>query len=149
MRRNIHSLTPCLCGYYTTSLINFLHFVLSTASSLHSCGVWRSFSMTSLQVFFGLPLALTPSTSKSVHFFPKSFSSFLKTCPYHLNLCCCITVIISSVPSLSQFTTWEPVCYFNATHPRDHFHLSSLKCQLHCVPKKVDHQTHGGNFVKS
>jgi len=20
---------------------------------------------------------------------------------------------------------------------------------MHCVPKKVDHQTHGGNFVKS
>ena len=30
-----------------------------------------------------------------------SFSSFLNRCPYHLNLCCCITVIISSIPSLS------------------------------------------------
>jgi len=28
--------------------------------------------------------------------FTQSVSSFLKTCPYHLNLCCCTTVIISS-----------------------------------------------------
>jgi len=24
--------TPCLCGYYVTRLINFLHFLLSVAS---------------------------------------------------------------------------------------------------------------------
>jgi len=28
-RQNIHLLTPCLCGYHTTSLINFLHFLWS------------------------------------------------------------------------------------------------------------------------
>ena len=27
-RRNIHSLTPCDCGYHTTSFINFLYFLL-------------------------------------------------------------------------------------------------------------------------
>jgi len=34
-RRNMHSLTPCLCGCYTTSLINFLHLLRFIASSLH------------------------------------------------------------------------------------------------------------------
>ena len=36
-RRNIHSLTSCLCRYYTTPLINFLHFLRSTKSFLHNC----------------------------------------------------------------------------------------------------------------
>ena len=36
-RRNIHLITPHPRGYYTTSLINFLHFLRSTASSLHIC----------------------------------------------------------------------------------------------------------------
>ena len=31
--KNIHLLTSCLCGYYTTSLINFLSFLRSTVSS--------------------------------------------------------------------------------------------------------------------
>jgi len=55
--------------YNTTSLINSLHFLQSVASSLHIGRVWQSFSMTSLQVCFRLPLGLTPSTSKSMHFF--------------------------------------------------------------------------------
>jgi len=33
-QKNIYSITPCLCSYYTTSSINFLHFLWSTASSL-------------------------------------------------------------------------------------------------------------------
>ena len=60
-----------------------------------------SLSLTSLQVFFGLPLGLTPSSSKSIYFFTQSFSSFLNTCPYHLILYRSITVVISSVPSFS------------------------------------------------
>jgi len=85
------------------ALLNFLHFLWSIAFSLHICLVSQSFSVTSLQVFFGLPLGLTPSTSRSMHFFifTQSFSAFLKTCSYHLHLCHCITVIISSIPSLS------------------------------------------------
>ena len=35
-------------------------------------------------------------------FFIQSFMSFLKTCPYRLDLFCCTTVIISSVPHLSS-----------------------------------------------
>jgi len=36
-QKNIHSLTPHLCGYYTTSLINFLYVIQSIASSLRVC----------------------------------------------------------------------------------------------------------------
>jgi len=51
-------LTHTLSNYYTTSSINFLHFPWSIASSLPICPVWQSFSMTSVQVCFGLPYTL-------------------------------------------------------------------------------------------
>jgi len=35
--------------------------------------------------------------------------------------------------SLSQLTTHEPVCYFSATHPPNHPHLSPLKCQQYKI----------------
>jgi len=60
---------------------------------------------TSLQVLFGLPLGLEPSTSYSIHFFTQSVSSFCKTCPYHCSLFCCSTKIKSSIPSLYSMTT--------------------------------------------
>jgi len=64
----------------------------------------------SLQVFFGLPLGLAPSTSYSVHFFIQSLFSFHSTCPYHCNLFCCSTKIMSSNPSLSLSSfTWNSV----------------------------------------
>jgi len=50
-RRNIHSLTLCLCGCDTTFLINFLYFVLSTASSLDICWVSQLSSVTSVYKF--------------------------------------------------------------------------------------------------
>jgi len=53
-----------------------------------------------LQVFFGLPLGLAPSASYSIHFYTQSLSSFCSTCPYHYNLFCCCTKIMSSKPSL-------------------------------------------------
>jgi len=60
--------------------------------------------MTSLQVYFGLLLGLTPSTSKSMHFFTQSFSSFLK----HAHTI--LTYVTVSLPLyhlflISQFTT--------------------------------------------
>ena len=74
----VHSHPPCLCGYYTTSLIKFLHFLRPIASSLNLCWVWQSFSIVSLQVFFGLPLGLTLSSSKSMRFSPSRLHPFLK-----------------------------------------------------------------------
>ena len=46
-----------------------------------------------LQVFYGPPVGL--SLHFIIHaFHTDSFSPFLETCPYHLNLFCCITVTI-------------------------------------------------------
>ena len=49
-----------------------------------------------------------PSTSYSINFITQSVSSFRSTRPYHGNLFCCGTEIITSNPSLSQFFTWNP-----------------------------------------
>jgi len=55
------------------------------------------FCTISVQVLFGLPLGLAPSTSYSIHFFIQSLSSFCSTCPCHRNLFCCSTRIIYSL----------------------------------------------------
>jgi len=56
--------------------ICFLHLLRSLASSLFNPRALQSFSTISLQVYFGLPLGLAPSTSYSIHFFTQSLSSF-------------------------------------------------------------------------
>ena len=66
------------------SFLNFLNLLWSTESSMYNLCAWQSFSITSLQVFFGVPLE--PSTLYSIHFFTQSLSSFCNTCPYHRNL---------------------------------------------------------------
>jgi len=86
---------------HQSTIICFLHLLRSMASPLFNLRDWQSFCTTSLQVFFGQPLGLAPSTSYSIHFFTQSLSSFCSTCPYHRNLFCCSTEIISSNPSLS------------------------------------------------
>ena len=68
---------------HQASFINFLHLLRSIASSLYNLRARHSFSKTSLQVLFGLPLGLGPPTSYSMHFFTQS-SSFCSTCPCHL-----------------------------------------------------------------
>jgi len=82
-----------------------------------------SLCTTSVQVFFGLPLGLATSTSHSIHSF-KSLSSFRSTCPYHRNLFCCSTEIISSNPSLS-LNPLHGILYFTLT---PHIHLTILIC---------------------
>jgi len=76
-------------------------FICFVASSLFNQHTWQSFSTISLQVFFGLPLGLAPSTSYSIHFFIQSLSSFHNTYPYHRNQFCCSTEIMPSNHSLS------------------------------------------------
>jgi len=71
-------------------LINFLHLLRSIASSLFSLRGRQSSLTTSLQVLFGLPLGLGPSTSYSMHFSP-SHHLFRCTCPYQCSLFCCNT----------------------------------------------------------
>jgi len=79
-----HSPTHTHPGHQT-SFINF-HLLRSTASSLFSLRAWQSFSTTSLQVRFGLPLGLRP-----MHFFTQSSSSFRSARPNHCSLFCCNT----------------------------------------------------------
>jgi len=93
-RRNIHPLTPIV-------VICFLHLLRSMAFCIFNPRALQSFSTISLQVFFGLPLGPAPSTSYSKHFFTQSLSSFCSIFPYHYNLFCCSTEIMSSNPSLS------------------------------------------------
>ena len=69
-----------------TSFIIFLHLQRSMASSLFSLRAWQSSRTTSVQVLFGLPLGLGPSTSYSMHFFTQLSSSFRSTCPYQRSL---------------------------------------------------------------
>ena len=69
---------------HRTSFINFLHLLLSIASSVFSLRAWQSSLTTSVQVLFGLGLG--SSTSYSVHFFTQSSSSFRSTCPYQHSL---------------------------------------------------------------
>jgi len=81
---------------YLLHLSTTIHGIL-----LFNLRAWQSFSHNLCQVFFGLPLGLAPSTSYSIHFFTQSLSSFCNTCPFHRNLFCCSTKIMSSNPSLS------------------------------------------------
>ena len=84
-------------------------FTMIMASSFFILSAWQSSRTTSLQVLFGLPLGLGPSTSYSIHFFTQSSSSFCSTCPYQCSLFCCNTNAMSSISSLSQLLTWESV----------------------------------------
>jgi len=59
--------------------ISIFHTLRSIASSLFILSAWESFCTTSVQVLFGLPLGLEPSTSYSIHF-TQSVSSFHNTC---------------------------------------------------------------------
>ena len=97
-RRNIHPLTY---PDHHPTFISFFHLPWSIAPSLFNLCAWQSFCTTSLQVLFGLPLGLEPSTSYSIYFFTQSMSSFCNRCPYHHNLFCCSTKIISSILNLS------------------------------------------------
>ena len=96
-RRNIHPLTPIMvinCPLYASSIY---YDPWHPPCSIHAPD---NLFPQSLQVFFGLPLGLPPSTSYSIHFFTQSLSSFRNTRPYHRNVFHCSTEIMSSNPSL-------------------------------------------------
>ena len=160
-RRNIHPRTNL--DHHPT-FISFFHLLQSIASSQFNLCAWQSFCTTSLQVLFGLPLGLEPSTSYSIHFFTQSVSSFCNTCPYHRSLFCCSTKIILSIPSLSLNSSLGTL-YFTLTL---HIHLTilisahwssalfsfltgqvSLQCSiLHSESQKARHYNIVHNFTK-
>ena len=117
-----HSPTHTYHGH-DLSLICFLHLLQSTTSSLFNLRARQSFSTISLQFFFGLPIG----QASSIHFFTKSLSSFRSTCPYHRNLFCCSTEIMSSNPTLFLNPLLGTLF---ATHPSNHSRLCPLKCHL-------------------
>ena len=83
-----------------SSIILYL-LLSSMASSLFNLCAWQSFCTTSLQVFFGLPLGLAPSTSYSINFLHPINVFFSHHMPMWSQLFCCSTEIISSNPGLS------------------------------------------------
>jgi len=83
---------------HQSSLISFIHLTWSMASSLFNLRAWQSFSTISHQVFFGLHPGLEPSSSYSI-FTPGNHCLHFAAhahYPYHRNLFCCSTEIISS-----------------------------------------------------
>jgi len=106
---------------------SIIPYLLHSSNTIHGIFLvqsthWQSFSMFSLQVFFGLPLGLAPSTSYSIYFFTQSLSSFRNTCPYHCSLLCCSTEIMSSNLSLSL----NPLLGILSCSFTLHIHLTTL-----------------------
>ena len=106
-KRNIHSLTHTYHGHQS-SLICFIHLIWSMASSLFNPRAWQSFSTISLQVFFGLPLGLAPSTSCSIHFFTRSLSSFALH-SHTIATCFAVVPRLCHLILVSQPLTWNSV----------------------------------------
>jgi len=109
--------------------INTNHNNRSIASSLFNLCARQSFYTTSLP-------SLWPGT---LHFILHTFLHpiiifFSQPCPYHRNLFCCSTEIVSSIPSLSLNSTWNSIFYLNVTRPSDRSHLCPLKCHLIFFP---------------
>ena len=96
---------------HRTSFIILLYLQRSMASSLFILRAWQSSHTTSVQVLFGLPLGLGPSTSYSIHFFTQSSSSFRSTCPYQRSLFWYSAAIpmLCHLYLVSQLFTWESV----------------------------------------
>jgi len=117
------ALNSLLCAGVPLRNCSFIHpdhqpFFISFIRLLQYTCCLTVFCTTSLQVVFGLLLGLEPSTSYSIHFFTQSLSSFCNTCPYHRNLFCCSTEIMSSIPSLclnSLLGTLSFISYIHLT----------------------------------
>ena len=107
-----------------SSFINLLHLLRSIASSVFSLLAWQSSLTTSLQVLFGLPLGLGPSTSYSTHFFNQTSSSFRSTCPYQRSLFCCNTNAMSSIRSI--YLTLSSLLESLSFSLMPHIHLTIL-----------------------
>jgi len=92
-----HSPTHTHRGHQSSYLLppsTTIHGILPIQSTC-----FMSFSTISLQVFFGLPLGLAPPLHTPLFLHPIVIF-FRNTCPYHRNLFCCSTEIVSSNPSL-------------------------------------------------
>ena len=86
-----------------TSFISFFHVLWSIASSMFSLHGWQPLSNSSLvYLLVWNPPLCTP------YFFTQSLSSLCNTCPYHHNLFCCSSDIMSSISNL--WTLYLELC---------------------------------------
>jgi len=104
-RRNIHPLTPIL----------IIRPPLSTSSIYYDpqhppCSIYMldSFSTTSIQDLFGLPLVQGPSTSYSMHFIFATHAHTIAACFAVVLLLCHLVLISLSAPYLE-------ICFFSLT----------------------------------
>ena len=81
----------------------------------HPCSI-QVLCSTSNHVLFGLPLGLETNASYSIHFFTQSLSYFCNTCPYHHNMFCSSTNIMSTIPSLFLNSLFEALSYNLTPH---------------------------------
>jgi len=82
-KRNIHPLTHVT---YPDHQSSFICYCDPWHLSLFNLCAWQSFCTISVQVFLGLPLGLTTSTSHSIHFFTQSvFFSQHMPIPLHIH----------------------------------------------------------------
>jgi len=95
-----------------TALCLTLPGYISTRRNIHphTLCAQQSFCTICLQVFLGLPLGLKPYTSYSIHIFTESLSSFHRRSPYHHNMLCCSTEIMSSNPWLT-LNSYSELCH--------------------------------------
>jgi len=115
-----------------TALLDFVSHPLSASSITIHCILPLQF--TCLTVFFHnlSPPSLIWSTSWPgtlnfiLHTFLHPLSSFHSTCPYHRNLFCCITQIMSSNLSLNRLLR-SLACSLTP-----HIHLTTHLCPLKC-----------------
>ena len=85
VRHNLGELVPEeTFTHWHLSWSSIVPYLLHPSITIHGILPVQSTCLTiffdSLQVFFGLPLGLAPSTSCSIHFFTQSLSSFHNTC---------------------------------------------------------------------
>jgi len=111
IRRNIHPLTPIVVINHPLSASSI--FLQSMASSLFNLRALQFFfteSLSKLSLIYLLAWHL-PLHTRYICSPNQSLSSFCSTCPYHRNLFCCSTEIMSSNPSLSlsQSFTWNSI----------------------------------------
>jgi len=125
-RRNIYPLTPIVVINHTLSASSIFCDPWHHPRSMY---VPHSLLPQPLYQFSMVYLGLAPSTSYSIHSFTQSMSSFHKTCPYHCNLYCCSTEIMSSNPRLSL----NPLLGTLSCTLTPHIHLNILISDHWCA----------------
>jgi len=132
-----HNITLLQCAakhdFFVKSLLHFYKFLVKPNFDLEINSIFRKatnlFNLHASVFFHNLSPSFLWSTSwhgtlhsYSINFFIQSLSSFHSTCPYHRNLFCCSTEIMSPNPSLSL----NPLLGTLSCSLTPHIHLTIL-----------------------